>query len=41
MEREQKKVAKNLNENPETTVNNKKRNIKKEPKPSIVKLEAQ
>jgi hypothetical protein len=29
-----------LNENPETIINNKKRSIKKEAKPSVVKLEA-
>jgi len=40
MEREKQRVANKLNENPETTVNNKKRNIKKEAKPSVVKLES-
>ncbi len=40
MEREKQRAAKKLNENPETIVNNKKRNIKKEAQPSVVKLEA-
>jgi hypothetical protein len=40
MDREQQKILKKLDENPETTVNNKKRNAKKGAKSIAVKLEA-
>ena len=39
MEREQQKIGKKMDENPEATGNNKKRNTKKGPKLSTVKLE--